>query len=248
VIAQRVAEKLKKMVGEENFQILDQRIFLSPGETSVVSEIIKLANQEKFKILPLGSGSTLDCSKFPSENMVVLRCNRLNEIKKVVPEDLHVTLQPGFPLRELNSRLKPFNLFYPLADEGLPGTIGGAVATNLTGRSEERTLQTKEYVLAMEVVNPQGQILNIGAKTFKSVTGYDLPRLFVGSWGTIGFIAEISLRLIPLKKRGGYTGIVFHSPRRNENRGERDLKAVLSSRIKNSLDPHGIFFDLYSLP
>lgn len=247
MLSQTLQDRLEKIVGRDNLQIHSERVFVSPEDSPTVSEIVKLANQEKFRILPLGSGSILEWSRFPTENMIVMKSDRLNRIKKVVPEDLYVILQAGFPLKDLNQHLEPFNLFYPLADNSSSGTIGGAVASNLKGRSGKKDVQTKEFILALELVNPEGQIFNVGAKTFKSVTGYDLPRLFVGSWGSLGFISEISLRLVPLRKRKDYSGTTFESPKRIEIKGENHLKTILSSRIKKSLDPNGVFINFDSV-
>jgi glycolate oxidase len=240
-------DNLEKVVGKDNVHILSDRPFLSPENTFTLSEIVKLANNERFSILPLGSGSMLDLSKLPRENMVVLKSDKLNRIKKIVPEDLYVILEAGFPLKDLNQHLEPFNLFYPLVDNNSRGTIGGAVATNLKGKCGQREIQTKEYVLAIEVVNPEGQILHVGARTFKSVTGYDLPRLFVGSWGTLGFISEISLRLVPVRKKKEYPSIILDPPPRRMNKDPHDLSSVLSSRIKKELDPKEVFLSFDSL-
>lgn len=244
---QKPINQLQAIVGESNLQIVSGRIFLSPENSTSISDVVKLAYREKFRILPLGAGSILDLSKLSMENMVVLKSDRLNKIKKVVPEDLYVILEAGFPLKELNRQLESYNLFFPLADGNSKGTMGGAVATNLKGKSGDKNIQTKEYVLALEIVNPEGQILHVGARTFKSVTGYDLPRLFVGSWGTLGFITEISLRLVPARKKKEYPSIMVDSPKRGEGKNQNGLKTVLSSRIKKSLDPNEVFFSFNSL-
>lgn len=247
MLSQTLQDQLKKIAGKDNLQIHSQRVFVTPENTSVVSEIVRLANQEKFRILPLGSGSILEWSKYPSENMIVLKSSRLNMIKKVLPEDLYVILQSGFLLKNLNQHLESFNLFYPLADNSSSGTMGGSVASNLKGKSGEKDVQTKEFILTLELVDPEGQILNMGARTFKSVTGYDLPRLIVGSWGSLGFISEISLRLMPLRKRKDYPGITFEPPKRIKIKGENNSKATLSYRIKKSLDPNGVFVNFDSV-
>jgi len=239
--------QLEKIVGKDHLQIISERVFVSPENASHVSEIVKLANREKFKILPIGSGSILDWSKFPTESLIILKSDKLNKIKKVVPEDLYVILEAGFPLKDLNHHLESFNLFYPLADNNSPGTMGGSVAINLKGKSGEKEIQTKEYVLALEIVNPEGQILNVGARTFKSVTGYDLPRLFVGSWGTLGFISEISLRLVPIKKKKYYPSFTPDPRPKSKSKGGNDIKSNLSSRIKKALDPNEVFFNFNSL-
>jgi len=240
-------ENLKKIAGEKNLQILFDRIAVSPENSLTVSQILKLANQEKFRVIPVGTESILNAQSLLTGKELFLKSDRLNKIKKVVAEDLYVILEPGFPLKDLNEQLQPFNLFYPLADNTLTGTVGGAVACNLKGEAKEKNLQTKDYVLALEVVDPQGEILRIGARTFKSVTGYDLPRLFVGSWGTLGVITEISLRLVPLGKKKDYEDIILKVPKRSDSEDRNDYRNVLSSRIKKSLDPSGIFPDLQSI-
>ncbi|NIM99768.1 MAG: FAD-binding protein [candidate division Zixibacteria bacterium] len=234
-------DKLQKIVGERNVKIQRERVLISPENSQAVSEIVNLANGEKFKVLPLGSGSVLNLEKITSDNFVVLKSDKLNQIVRVVPEDLYVIVQAGFPLKDLNRHLESYNLFYPLADAGWAGTVGGSVATNLKGRVSERSVQTREYVLALEVIDPEGRVIRVGARTFKSVTGYDLARLFVGSWGTLGFISEVSLRLLPARKRKDYPSVALDQPARSSHKNRRDLKAALSSRIKESLDPNAVF-------
>lgn len=247
MLDQPLIEKLKKIAGEKNLQILSDRIYLSPEDSATVSEIIKLANRDRFRIIPVGAESILDAQNLLTGKELFLKSSGLDKVSKVVAEDLYVILEPGFPLEQLNEKLQPYNLFYPLADKTSQGTSGGAVASNLKGDTKDKNLQTKDYVLALEVVDPQGEILRVGARTFKSVTGYDLPRLFVGSWGTLGVITEISLRLVPSGKRKDYQGIIFDVPKRSASEDQNDYRTILSSRIKKSLDPNGILPDLQSV-
>jgi FAD/FMN-containing dehydrogenase len=240
-------DQLEKIVGKDNLKVELQGVFLSPENSSAASEIVRLANQQKFRILPSGSGSIFDSSRLAAGDFVVLRSDKLNAIIRVVPEDLYVILQAGFPLKELGQHVESHNLFYPLCNASSVGTIGGAVAANLKGKSEERTLQTSDYLLSLEIVDPQGQILKVGAKTFKSVTGYDLPRLYAGSWGTLGFITEVGLRLVPARKRKDFPSITFEPPGRGESSKPDDPKGILSSRIKQALDPSQVFISLDSL-
>lgn len=247
MLEQTLIENLQKITNKENLQIFSDRICVSPESSSTVSEIAKLANQKKFRVIPVGKESIFDTKNLLTGKELFLKSNRLDKIKKVVAEDLYVILEPGFPLKDLNEKLQPYNLFYPLAGKACQGTVGGAVACNFKGKTKEKNLQTKDYVLALEVVDPQGEILRVGARTFKSVTGYDLPRLFVGSRGTLGVITEISLRLVPLGKREGYEDIILEVPKRAPSEELNDYRTILSSRIKKSLDPNGIFPDLQSM-
>jgi glycolate oxidase len=247
MLDQALIENLKKIVGEENLKIHSDRIEVSPENSLTISQIVKLANQEKFRIIPMGTESVLNVRNVLIGKELILKSHRLNKIKKVVAEDLYVILEPGFFLKDLNEGLQSFNLFYPLADKTSKGTVGGAAASNLAGNVKERNLQTKDYVLALEVVDPQGEILKVGARTFKSVTGYDLPRLFVGSWGTLGVITEISLRLVPIGKKKEYENLKFELPERSDSQNSDNYRTTLSSRIKKSLDPNGIFPELQSI-
>ncbi len=240
-------DQLKRIAGKDNLVVESERVSIFPESSRAASEVVKLATAERFQILPLGSGSILNSSRVHSKNVVFLKSDRLNQVVKVVPEDLYVILQAGFPLRELNRHLESHNLFYPLSDGEHSGTIGGSVAANLGGRSADRNLQTRDYVLAVQVVDAQGQILNVGAKTFKSVTGYDLPRLFTGSWGTLGVLTEITLRVIPARKRKDYPGVTVVTPKVGKGAGADDPKTALSLRIKESLDPTGVFVSFESL-
>jgi len=240
-------DQLEKIVGKNNLKVELQGVFLSPENSSAVSEVVKLAGQRGFRILPSGSGSILDLSKHAGEKLVVLKSNRLNRISRVVPEDLYVIVQAGFPLKELGRHIESYKLFYPLASAHSAGTIGGAVGADLKGTSGERALRTSEYVLALEIVDPQGQILKVGARTFKSVTGYDLPRLYAGSWGTLGFISEVSLRLVPSRKRKDYPDVAFEPPAKGQSLKTDDAKGILNSRIKQALDPNQVFVSFDSL-
>jgi FAD/FMN-containing dehydrogenase len=244
----KIIEQLEKIAGRGNLEARLDGVLVSPEDAGKASEIIRLANEHKLKILPLGESSLLDSSKFTTDNLIIMKTDRLNRLKKVVAGDLYVILEAGHPLKDLNSRLEEFNLFYPLAGPKSVGTIGGSVAVNLKGKSGDKNIQTKEYVLALELIDPQGQILQVGARTFKSVTGYDLPRLYVGSWGTLGFITEISLRLVPTKKRKYYPAFIPDPLPRNKNKYLKSIKSSISSRIKLALDPRQTFFDIASIP
>ncbi len=234
-------DQLERIAGKDHLRIESGRGIVSPENSQTVSEIVKLAGSKGFKILASGSGSVVNPSTGPDDGVLILKSDRMNRIVKVVPEDLYVVLQAGFPLRELNHHLQEHNLFYPLSEGGYPGTAGGSVAVNLKGESGERKLQTRDYALALRVVDAKGEVLKVGARTFKSVTGYDLPRLFTGSWGTLGFITEITLRLIPARKKKDYPGIQITMPRMPGGIEPQDPKVALSLRIKESLDPAGVF-------
>jgi len=230
--------QIKSILGEDKVNISEGKVFLYPQDTSSIAEIVKLANQKNFKIIPLGKETKI---KYQSqEDEVVIKTDRLNKIKKVVPEDLYIILEPGVSLKELNQEISSYSLFYPLSTENSLGTTGGSVATSLQGENNLKEIKTKEYVLALEIVSPTGEILKVGARTFKSVTGYDLPRLYVGSWGSLGMITEITLRLMPVGKKDEFENIVLKTSKKI-NPSSDDPKDKVNLRIKEILDPQGIF-------
>jgi FAD/FMN-containing dehydrogenase len=162
-----------------------------------------------------------------------------------VPDDLYLIVEPGFLLKDLNKSLKSHNVFYPLALEDQKGTVGGSVACALEGKTNDQKVLTKDFILGVQVILSNGEILNAGARVFKSVTGYDLPRLFLGSWGTLGIISEASLRLHPLGRKSDYQNVTALTPaRKSLNKSKDDSKNKLNARIKKELDPQGVFLEL----
>ncbi len=84
--------------------------------------------------------------------------SRLSRIKKIVPQDLYVVVEPGLNLKELNSHLSPHNLFYPFSLNNFSESVGGSVAVGLSGNASGKEVHTKELVLALEIVNSSGEI------------------------------------------------------------------------------------------
>jgi glycolate oxidase len=122
----------------------------------------------------------------------------MNKILKVSIEDRLVIVQPGVVYEDLERALEPFGFFFPPdPSSGKAATLGGNVATNAGGLKGAKYGTTRDYVLGLEVVLPDGRIMNTGSMTMKSVSGYDLTRLFVGSEGTLGVVTKITLKINP---------------------------------------------------
>ncbi|HUK50637.1 MAG TPA: FAD-linked oxidase C-terminal domain-containing protein [Terriglobales bacterium] len=204
---------LKQVVGQENVSTEEAELVINamdsfPGEpvkpdavvwpdsTEQISKIVKYANDRRLPIVPRGGGSSLSGNVVPVHHGIVLSFKRMKRILEIHEKDLQVVVQPGVVPDELNERLKEFNLFFP-PDPGSSSscTIGGMVANNASGMGAVKYGVTREYVLKLELVLPNGQIIRSGSNAFKSSTGYDLIGLFVGSEGTLGVITEITLKL-----------------------------------------------------
>jgi glycolate oxidase len=157
-----------------------------------------LANKHKLSVTPRGAGTSLTGSAVPQEDGLVLDMSRMNAILQIRIEDRQVVVQPGVVFDELNQVLATSGFFFPPNPaSGKVSTIGGNVATNAGGVKGAKYGTTRDYVLDLEVVLPNGSVLHTGSKTMKCVSGYDLTRLFVGSEGTLGVVTEITLKINP---------------------------------------------------
>jgi len=172
-----------------------------PTSTEEVSKIVKLANEFKVPIIPRGGGTGLCGSAVAVHGGVIIDMQRMNKIKEVRPENLYCIVEPGTVYDDLNRALKPFGFCFPTAPgSGEACTIGGMVALNASGMRAIKYGATRDYVLALEVVLPSGEIMRCGTHTLKNSSGYQLERLFVGSEGTLGIITEITLKIVTLPK------------------------------------------------
>ena len=163
-----------------------------------ISEILKLSNREKIPVIPRGAGTGLSGMAVPIEGGIVLDLSRMNRIMKISIEDRLSIVQPGVVYVDLEKALSPFGFFFPPDPaSGKVSTLGGNVATNAGGLKGAKYGTTRDYVLGLQVVLPDGRIMRTGSKAMKSVSGYDLTRLFVGSEGTLGVVTEITLKINP---------------------------------------------------
>jgi len=163
-----------------------------------VSEILKLANREKTPVIPRGAGTGLSGMAVPARGGIVLDLTHMNKILKISIEDRLAVVQPGVVYADLEKALAAYGFFFPPDPaSGKVCTLGGNVATNAGGVKGAKYGTTRDYVLGLQVVLPDGRIMKTGSSTMKSVSGYDLTRLFVGSEGTLGVVTEITLKINP---------------------------------------------------
>ncbi len=171
---------------------------VSPETTGQISEIMKLANRENIPVTPRGAGTGLSGMAVPINGGMVLDLSHMNRILKISIEDRLAVVQPGVVYATLEKVLAPYGFFFPPDPaSGKVSTLGGNVASNAGGLKGAKYGTTRDYVLGLEVVLPDGRIMRTGSKTMKSVSGYDLTRLFVGSEGTLGIVTEITLKINP---------------------------------------------------
>ncbi len=171
---------------------------LSPRTPEQISEILALCNKHRIPVTPRGAGTGLSGGAIPVRGGVVISTWRMNDILEIDPRNMMVITEPGVITQELQEEVQKFNLYYP-PDPASKGScfIGGNVAENSGGPRAVKYGVVKDWVLNLEVVLPNGEIIWTGANTLKNSTGYNLTQLFVGSEGTLGIITKVVLRLIP---------------------------------------------------
>ncbi|MFX0105339.1 MAG: FAD-linked oxidase C-terminal domain-containing protein [Candidatus Hodarchaeota archaeon] len=176
-------------------------MILVPKNAKQISEILLLANNNKIPVTPRGSGTSLSSGSLSPYGGIILDLSQMNDIIVIDIENNYVEVEPGVICDVLNDILKPYGYFFP-PDPGSSSvaTIGGMVASNAGGIQAFKYGVTKNYVMYLEVVLPDGKILNLGSKVLKSVSSYNIKDLFIGSEGTLGVITKIGLRIKPLPK------------------------------------------------
>ncbi|MDO5552797.1 MAG: FAD-binding oxidoreductase [Planctomycetia bacterium] len=173
-------------------------VVVRPGTAEEISAIVKLANRRRIPITPRGAGSGLSGGAVPVCGGIVLGTDRLNRILDFDPANMMITVEPGVITNEINDYVKASGLFYagyPMSLETC--FIGGNVAENAGGGKAVKYGVTSRYVLGLEVVTPTGELVTLGGKLVKDVTGYNMVPLFVGSEGTLGIFTKIILKLVP---------------------------------------------------
>ncbi|MEN2994585.1 MAG: FAD-linked oxidase C-terminal domain-containing protein [Thermodesulfovibrio sp.] len=170
-----------------------------PKSSDEVSRIVKWAINKGLKIVPRGAGTGMSGGAVPvNSRSIVISLERMTEVIDINTKNFTTTVQPGVINGELQKELLIYGLFYPPDPASMEYcTIGGNVATNAGGPRAIKYGVTRNYVMQLEIVLPNGSIVSFGGKTSKRVVGYELKELFIGSEGTLGIISKITLRVLP---------------------------------------------------
>jgi glycolate oxidase len=177
-------------------------VVVKPRDAEEVAQIVRLANRRMIPVTPRGAGSGYSGGAVPMRGGILLSVERMNRILEVDADNMMVVVEPGVVTNQINERVAPLGLWYagyPMSLETC--FIGGNVAENAGGGKAVKYGVTERYVLGLEVVTPTGEIVELGGKRVKDVTGYNMVKLMVGSEGTLGVITRIVLKLIPMPKR-----------------------------------------------
>ncbi|AET69711.1 FAD/FMN-dependent dehydrogenase [Desulfosporosinus orientis DSM 765] len=169
-----------------------------PESAEDVAGILKLANQCQLPVYPVGSGTIFQKRIEPFAAGILMSTKKLKRIIEYRPKNMSIEVEAGLTFQELQKLLARDKIFFPVEPDEISSTIGGQVAANRYGRKKYMYKSSRFYVMGMEFVSPQGDIIRVGGRTVKNVSGYDVSQLLAGSWGLFGIITKVTLRLRPL--------------------------------------------------
>jgi FAD/FMN-containing dehydrogenase len=214
-----------------------------PESAAQAADVFRRAAAYHQHLFISGFANNVDPVGEPFADILVIKTDRLNSMIEIAEKDYYLTVGAGYPMKEIDRAVGPYGLWHPFSGTNYPGSVGGALASGLTGDDGAHPVPFSRYLLAVTAVLPDGSIVTPGAVTFKSVSGYDISRIFYNSWGTLGLVVQLTLRVLPASKRGEWPHVTVSSPDRN--RFIRDLQgdtplARLCRRIKSEYDPGGL--------
>ena len=204
------------------------------ASTAEVSRVLEAANERGIPVTPWSGGSGIEGNAIPVEGGIVLSTAELSGVE-VRPADLQAVVEPGVIYDDLNETLADHGLrFPPGISSGSLAMIGGMIATNASGLNSVRYGETRDHVLRLEVVLPDGRVIECGREVAKTSAGYSLKDLVVGSEGTLGVVTEATLSLagIPAEKRAAL--VTFPEP--------EDASRAVSEIIRYGLRPGALEF------
>jgi glycolate oxidase FAD binding subunit len=236
VSSDKIVYRLREMFGEDraelapgaHFRIDDERerVVAFPRDIEELSEMMRLASGEGWSVIPAGAGTWLEMGARPARLDLVVSTAKMNRTLEYEPADLTATFEAGVPLAAFNRTAAEDRQFIPLDPFGDErSTIGGVIATASSGPLRCAYGMPRDWLIGVAVVHVDGRITRAGGKVVKNVAGYDLCKLYAGSFGTLAVIAEASFKLRALPS--GEKTVVFYS---------RDAESLcsLAARITDS--------------
>jgi glycolate oxidase FAD binding subunit len=205
-------------------------VVVRPGAAEEVSRVLALCSAEGLAVVPRGAGTTLGLGNPPRRLDLVLELGRLTAVREYVPEDMVATVETGLTLAGLAAHLTPHRQMLALDPPGGgPRSVGGVLATHASGPLRFRYGTGRDLLLGARFVQADGTLTWGGAKVVKSVTGYDVPKLLVGSLGTLGVLVEATLRLHPIPPATRSWQVGLSSP--------SAARAFLAALVDSALQP-----------
>ena len=193
------AESVREHHGKDEsyFQCVKPDVVIFPENTDQVSQCAKLCYDNDLPMIPFGTGTGLEGGVLALKGGVCFDLTKMDQVLDLHAEDFDVSVQPGVTRKGLNHYLRDTGLWFPV-DPGADASLCGMAATGASGTNAVRYRTMKENVMNLEVVLPDGTVIDTagkGRRSVKTSAGYNLTNLFVGSEGTLGFITKATLRL-----------------------------------------------------
>jgi glycolate oxidase len=237
-------EIIKSEYPEDRLSYAGNTPVFHPQTAEEAARLFRLANRHRQRLAVVGSGSNGVLNVSGAEVLLV-KTARLNRIELIAPQDFYVTVGAGFLLRELNRHLADDNLYLPHSALDYRGTVGGAIAVGLTAETNGRELPLKKYFIKGEIVTPEGDIITPGSICFKSVSGYDIVKIFYNSWGLLGLIASATFRVMPKAAEAEHRSMTLKPVSREHflaglDESNTSTDAVYSRKIKAKFDPNNV--------
>src|SRR4030067_197054 len=185
---------------------------VSPGTIGEISKIIAHASQQHLIIIPVGNGTKMGMGGIPKKIDILLSTHRLNRITDSDCENLTLSAESGITLNEVQKSLAKVGKGYflpmdpPFTEKA---TLGGIVATNSSGPKRLLYGTARNLIIGTKAVFPNGDIIVSGGKTVKNVSGYDMCKLLIGSYGTLGILCEMTFKLLPLPEKEATLGLSY---------------------------------------
>jgi glycolate oxidase len=216
-VTEEILAELREIVGEKNVLTDEEKIeayshdetpaeqyghmpevVLTPNTAEEIAAVMKLANRELIPVTPSGARSGLSGGAIPDHGGIVVSVENMDEVIEIDYDNLMMVLEPGVIMNSVNEMLEDSGLFfagYPMSVETC--YLGGNIAENAGGGKAVKYGVTGRYIMGLELVTPTGDIVQLGGKRVKDVTGYDLKQLIVGSEGTLGIVTKATIKLMP---------------------------------------------------
>jgi glycolate oxidase len=213
---------------ESDTGVFAPHLVVLPQTADQVSEVFRACQRYQVPVTPCGARTGKSGGSLPLHGGVAMSLERMNRIKLISNEDMIAVLEPGVITGDLMKAVEEKGLFYPPDPNSWEFcSMGGNVAENAGGPRALKYGVTRDYVIGLEWVLPDGEKLKVGRRTIKGVAGYDLVGLFVGSEGTLGVATEITVQLIPLPKKVQTALVIFPSV----HHAAKAVSAVLAAGI-----------------
>jgi glycolate oxidase len=209
-------------------------VVVKPENTREVSLTMKIANAKKIPVVARGGGTSLTGGTVPILGGIVISLEKMNKIVDLDEANLMVIVEPGIFIMDLHAEMESKGFLYPPDPGQQSSCLGGNVNTNAGGMKGIKYGVTRDYVEALEVVLPSGDVVHLGRKTVKNSTGYALKDLIIGSEGTLGIVTKITLRLEPLPLLSTTLYVPFND--------FNDAAKTVAEIIKNKIIPSALEF------